>query len=100
MARLQWSERALATLDQLVLTHSLPTDTRLRIETSARPLARFLRIGPQLRDLPGGAELRFLIGPWPWLVIVYVVFAGENRVVIASVEDGRRSAASTVTRVR
>ena len=99
MARLEWSERALATLDQLVLTHSLPTDTRLRIETSARPLARFPRIGPQVRDLPGGAELRFLIGPWPWLVIVYVFFASENRVVIASVEDGR-SAVSTVTRVR
>jgi hypothetical protein len=33
------------------------------------------------------------------LVIVYVFFASENRVVIISVEDGR-TAASTVSRVR
>jgi plasmid stabilization system protein ParE len=99
LARLEWSERALASLDQLVLTHSLPTDTRLQIEESARPLTRFPRFGPRIKELQGNAELRFLIGPWPWLVIVHAFFMTENRVVIVSVEDGR-TAASTVTRDR
>ena len=99
MARLEWSERALAALDDLVLTHSLPPETRARIESSARPLARFPRFGPKLGELPGDAELRFLIGPWPWLVIVYVFLASESRAVIVAVEDGR-AASSTVSRSR
>jgi hypothetical protein len=41
VASVEWSEQALANLNQLVLSHSLAADTRERIETSARPLARF-----------------------------------------------------------
>lgn len=99
MATLEWSERALAGLDQLVLSHSLPADTRARVEESVRPLARFPRLGPELRPLAEGGELRFLIGPWPWLVIVYFYVESENRVVVVSVEDGR-AATATVTRRR
>lgn len=95
MTRLEWSESALSALDTLVVTHSLPSDTRARVEGSARPLGRFPRLGPELRALPDAAELRFLIGPWPWLVIVYLYLEREERVVIVSVEDGR-AAVSTV----
>jgi hypothetical protein len=65
MADLAWSEQALSALQQLVSSHSLPIDTRDRIEASARPLERFPRFGPEIRTLPDEAELRFLIGPWP-----------------------------------
>lgn len=94
MAALEWSEQALAGLDSLVHSHSLPADTRDRVEESARPLERFPRLGPELRTLAGGAELRFLIGPWPWLVIVYLYVETENRVVLVSVEDGRAATAT------
>lgn len=97
MARLEWSERALSDLDQLVLGHHLPADTRERIEQSASPLERFPRFGPEIRTLPGGAELRFLIGPRPWLVIVYLYLESEDRVGVVSIEDGR-AATSTITR--
>lgn len=99
MTRLEWSESALLGLDRLRLTHSLPADTRHRVEATARPLERFPRLGPALRSLDGGGELRFLIGPWPWLVIVYLYLETENRAVVMSVEDGR-AAASTVRRER
>ena len=85
MARLAWSEQALSGLDQLVQTHSLPADTRNRIEESAQPLERFPRFGPELGKTADGAELRFLIGPWPWLVIVYLHLESENQIVVVSI---------------
>ena len=99
MARLEWSERALLELERLVLSHHLPADTRERIESSARPLERFPRFGPEIRALVGGGELRFLIGPWPWLLIVYLYLESEDRVGIVSIEDGR-AATSTIVRQR
>lgn len=98
MARLEWSEAALGNLDTLRTTHSLPADTRDRVDASAAPLARFPRLGPELRTLPDG-ELRFLIGPWPWLLVIYVYLAADDRVVIVSIEDGR-AASTTITRER
>lgn len=96
MTRLEWSEQALSGLDLLVLTHSLPADTRERIEASAQPLERFPLLGPEIRKAAEGS-LRFLIGPWPWLLIVYLHLEADDRLVIVSVEDGR-AAGSTITR--
>jgi plasmid stabilization system protein ParE len=94
MARLEWSERALLNLDRLVVSHHLPGDTRERIESSARPLERFPRFGPEIRTFPDGGELRFLIGPWPWLLIVYLYLGSEDRVGVVSIEDGRAATSS------
>ena len=99
MARLEWSEAALLGLEELSLTHSLPADARERIESSAAPLARFPRIGPELRAVAAGGELRFLIGPWPWLVVVYLHLERHERVVVVSVEDGH-AATGTSSRSR
>ena len=44
-------------------------------------------------SLPDG-ELRFLIGPWAWLVIVYLYLPDEDRVIVVSAEDGREAAAT------
>lgn len=98
MAELEWSEQALLSLERLRLSHSLPADCRARIEHSAAPLAQFPRLGPQLQSRPQG-DLRFLIGPWAWLVLVYLYIADDDRVVIVSVEDGREVAA-TITSER
>jgi plasmid stabilization system protein ParE len=98
VATLEWSEQALVSLDRLVSSHSLPPDTRERIEDTAQPLERFPRIGPELRSTADGS-LRFLIGPWPWLVIVYLYLDADDRIVVVSVEDGR-AATATITRER
>jgi hypothetical protein len=41
--------------------------------------------------------LRFLIGPWRWVILVYEALDGGERVVVVSVQDGRSSrAVSTI----
>lgn len=99
MARIEWTESAVVALDQLVLSHSLPTDTRQRVKLSLRPLERFPRFGPELAVFDDGSELRFLIGPWPWLVLVYLYDESTQRVVVVAPEDGR-AASSTIAQQR
>jgi hypothetical protein len=99
VARLRWADSAVAALDQLILSHSLPGDTRERVKDSLRPLERFPRLGPELGRLAVADELRFLIGPWPWLVLVYLYDEREDLVIVVSPEDGR-AATSTIARRR
>ena len=96
MARLEWSQQAVNALDRLIETQSLPPDTRARVKRSIDPLAQFPLMGPALQR--GDQEIRFLIGPWRWLIVVYGSFADDNRVVIVSVEDGRSASAVTARR--
>lgn len=94
MARVELTAGAVDDLDRLILTHSLPADTRERIRRSLRPLARFPRLGAAIDERR--PEERFLIGPWQWLVLVYEFREAEGRVVVLSTEDGRSSKAATV----
>lgn len=92
MARVELSAAAVADLDGLILTHSLPADTRRRVQRSLRPLERFPRLG---RELTGRwAGFRFLLGPWRWLLLVYVFIEDEDRVVVVTLQDARSSAAA------
>ncbi|MGH7760765.1 MAG: type II toxin-antitoxin system RelE family toxin [Candidatus Dormibacteraceae bacterium] len=83
------SRSAAADLDRLIRTHSLPKNTKPRFKRSVRPLGRFPRLGPEL----GGrwAGFRFVLGPWRWMIVVYVYLEEENRVVIVTIEDARSS---------
>jgi len=96
MAQIFWAESARLALAQLIDSHSLPADTRERVTLSLRPLARFPRLGPQIERLSDGKELRFLIGPWPWLVLIYTYDEQTDRVTVVSPEDGR-AATSTLS---
>lgn len=93
MAQVEWSEQAVRSLDRLIGTHSLPADTKARLKESVRPLQRFPLLGPAVPT--HGHELRFIVGPWRWMIVVYVCYEDEDRVVIVSVEDGRSSTATT-----
>jgi plasmid stabilization system protein ParE len=87
MARVVVVPAAAEDLTQLIVTHSLPTDTRDRVRRSLRPLSEFPLLGAQLEDR--WSELRFILGPWRWMVILYT-FDQENDVVsIVSIVDGR-----------
>ena len=71
MARVELSIAAVEDLDALVRTHSLPPDTRDRVRRSLRPLQQFPGLG---RELSGRWEgFRLLLGPWRWMLIVYVL---------------------------
>ena len=93
MAEVRLSAVALEDLDRLILTHSLPTDTRARVKRSLRALERFPLLGRELQGRWG--SFRFILGPWRWLLIVYVYDEHEDVVLIATIQDARSSSAAT-----
>jgi hypothetical protein len=96
MARVELAAAAVEDLRVLIRTHSLPLDTPARVALSLRPLERFPLIGPQLTGR--WEDFRCLLGPWRWMLLVYVVLEAEDRVVVVTIQDARSSAASTASR--
>ena len=94
MARVIVTPEALAALDRLIVSHSLPADTKERFRRSLKPLETFPRLG---RELEGGGYdgLRFVLGPWRWMVIVYEDDEARDVVGVLTVQDARASSAAT-----
>ena len=93
MAHVELARAAVEDLEDLIRTHSLPADTRGRVARSLRALERFPLIGPALSGRWEG--FRFLLGPWRWLLLVYVFIEPEDRVVVVTIQDARSSVAAT-----
>jgi hypothetical protein len=96
MPRVELAAAAIEDLRDLVRTHSLPADTTARVVRSLRPLERFPLLGPPLSGHWEG--FHFLLGPWRWMLLVYVCFEAEDRVVVVTIQDARSSAAATASR--
>ncbi|MGH3006190.1 MAG: type II toxin-antitoxin system RelE family toxin [Gaiellaceae bacterium] len=96
MARVELSEVAAEDLARLIHTHSLPADTKDRVRRSLRPLERFPRMGAELGGRWG--DLRFVLGPWRWMILVYVFSEDEDRVIVVTIQDGRSSHAPSAAR--
>lgn len=94
MAQLVVAPAAIADLARIISTHSLPPDTRSRVRRSIEPLARFPLLGATLEGRWHG--YRFILGPWRWMLIVYAYDADNDIVAVATVQDGRTSAAANV----
>lgn len=93
MARVVVTPAALEDLERLIRTHSLPVDTRERARRSLEPLERFPLLGAELEGCWRG--FRFLLGPWRWMIVVYVYDAAEDRVAIVTIQDGRAARSPT-----
>jgi hypothetical protein len=93
VARVELAAASAEDLDRLILTHSLPANTKARLQRSLRPLERFPLLGAEL----GGrwTNFRFVLGPWRWMVVVYAYLEDEDRVVVVTIQDGRSSAGPT-----
>jgi hypothetical protein len=93
MARVELTLSAVESLDRMIVTHSLPPDTRTRVQRSLRIVERFPSIGRRL----GGQwqDFRFVVGPWRWLLIVYVHDERRDVVFVVSIQDARSSTAVT-----
>jgi plasmid stabilization system protein ParE len=96
LPRVELSEAAVQDLEALIRSHSLPPDTRERVKRSLRPLERFPRLGPALHGRWDG--MRFILGPWRWLLLVYAHLEEDDVVVVLTIQDARSSTA--VTRAR
>jgi plasmid stabilization system protein ParE len=92
LARVEVSGSAADDLERLIRTHSLPKNTRQRLKRAVRPLGRFPRLGPELGGRWSG--FRFVLGPWRWMLVVYVHLETEDRVVIVTIQDARSSTAA------
>jgi plasmid stabilization system protein ParE len=93
VAHVEVAAAAVEDLERLIRTHSLPPDTRERVARSLRSLEQFPRMGPALAGRWEG--FRFILGPWRWMLLVYVVTEQEDRVVVLTVQDARSSTAVT-----
>lgn len=92
MVRVEVSRSAATDLDQLIRSHSLPRNTKRRLKSALRPLVRFPRLGPELGGRWSG--FRFVLGPWRWMLVVYVFLEAEDRVVVVTIQDARSSRAA------
>ncbi len=96
MPRVELAAAAVEDLERLITLNSLPADTRMRVARSLRRLTSFPSLGPALSGRWDG--YRVLLGPWRWLLLVYVVLEEEDRVVIVTIQDARSSTAVTSSR--
>lgn len=92
MAVVEVTRQARDELRELIETRRLPADTRQRVSRSLLTLEGFPRAGKQLSGV--WRDCRALIGPWGWLVVVYIYLESEDRVVIVAFHDARTSDAA------
>jgi hypothetical protein len=93
VARVDLSLAAIERLDRLIVTHSLPIDTLERVQRSLRVLERFPSIGRHLDERWG--DLRVVVGPWRWLLLVYAYEESADRVLVVTIQDARSSTSVT-----
>ena len=79
-------------LRELIKTRQLPADTRERVSRTLLTLGEFPRVGKQLFGV--WRDCRALIGPWGWLIVVYMYIESEDRVVVIAFHDARTSDAA------
>jgi plasmid stabilization system protein ParE len=87
MARVIVAEPARQDLADLVRSHGLPDSTRDRVRRSIEPLAAFPLLGPALVGRWGG--FRLILGPWPWMLIIYAYDEGADLVIVVTIQDAR-----------
>lgn len=96
MPSVELARGALEDLEGLISTHTLPADTYARVARKLVRLESFPRVGPTLTGLWEG--FRFLLGPWRWMIIVYVFVEEEDMVLVVTIQDGRSVIAATSER--
>lgn len=80
-------------LDRLIRTHTLPPSTLERVRAAIQPLKAYPRLG---RALSGRwAGFRVVLGPWPWMLLVYVYDESIDRVTLVTVQDSRSARAAS-----
>jgi hypothetical protein len=93
VAEVRLSAVAVEDLERMILTHSLPADTKARVTRSLQPLARFPLLG---RELEGRwSPFRFILGPWRWMLVLYIYDELEDVVLVLTIQDARSSSAAT-----
>lgn len=93
MARVFVAPAANADLNELIASHGLPRSTRARVKALLGHLAEFPRRGEQLTGRWVG--FRYILGPWPWMLVVYTFDVEGDRVNVVTIQDARSAHAAT-----
>jgi len=82
-------------LASLIETRSLPASAPERIRRALDPLHDFPRLGATLEGRWAG--MRFILGPWRWMILVYRYDEAIDKVAVVTIQDSRaaRSAATS-----
>jgi plasmid stabilization system protein ParE len=96
LAQLIVTPRAERDVNEAIADLGLPADTWARVGRSLRLLEDFPLTG---RALDGRwSAARFLLGPWPWMILVYRYDEPSNRVFLVAVHDARSATSATAAR--
>ena len=90
MGRVVVSADARRDLGAIISSHHLPADARTRVQQCLVPLATYPLIGPVLRG-----TYRYVLGPWPWMLLVYRVDRHRDTIVVVTIEDARHPGDAT-----
>lgn len=82
-----------ADLNELISSHSLPRNTRTRVKKLLGQLADYPRRGEELTGRWAG--FRYILGPWPWMLIVYTFDVRTKQVNVVTIQDSRSAHAAT-----
>jgi len=93
VARVIVTPQAQRDVDEAVEALNLPKDTWARIARSLSPLEMFPLAGVEL----GGRwePTRFVLGPWPWMILLYRYEQSSSRVYVVAMHDGRSATSAT-----
>lgn len=87
MAQIFITTEARSDIDAAASTLGLPPSHWNRIAHSLRVLETFPLAGPRLKGR--WAPLRFVLGPWPWMVLLYRYDKSADRVFVVAMHDAR-----------
>lgn len=79
MARVEVAPSASRSLDLMIADLDLPDDTHDRVRERLRQLRTFPASAPA-REGGRWAGYRALIGPWPWMILVYRFIEADDLV--------------------
>jgi len=88
--------RARRDVEEAISSLNLPEDAWARIARSLRVLETFPRAGPELSG--NWASVRFVLGPWPWMILLYRYEESSDRVYVVAMHDGRSATSATAVR--
>lgn len=96
MAQVIVTPRGQRDIDEAIAALGLPADTWTRVARSLRVLETFPLAGAELTGR--WAPTRFVLGPWPWMVLLYRYEESSDRAFLVAMHDARSAASATATR--
>lgn len=96
MAKVVVAQRARTDLSHLITSRQLPTDTRERVRRSLSQLETFPLAGRRL--LVGWRAYRLILGPWPWMLLIYQYDERTDTATVVAIHDARTGSAATSAR--